>query len=547
DLSGAFLAVGNGGVVYSSPDGKLWTLESGAHGTSAVWGVASGINQVHAVGDSGKLTQLEQAAGLNDQYTSEADLLNDALKPPSGSYNVYLAGGYFRLGSPPMGLITCDAIQGGSPAQRTGGQFFSEGLDQSGNENLPNKVETDDLEDNTYWGRGGTPVFTDGVTDPYGGTDAFTLEDNSVGSKEYIQHVFSAGAGDPFSTDGDKTVEIWVEENTTPALGHVIALYDTIAAAYRMFATITAWVAGEPTVAMTTGTEAYRYNEPGTGWWKLTFSCPDVVAANSNQLLLYPAWSAAQVGKLNIYRVMVYDGPTARQSFSTDDVAALDTANDSPLGYWTGIGDMTGSELNDIWAASVGAWWGVDRDGVFRMRVLTDPTTETAALTITQHDMIRRGESSSLEKLPLREEGLPSYKTIVRYSRNFTPQHGGELALGVTASKRAEYGGLWKEYVKTDATVQTAHLLATEMVYDTAFTLLADATTEGDRLQALRGVKRDRFQFVVPLDDEFLALDLGSYVEIEHPRFGLSAGKTFIVIGVEPDAERKEITLEVWG
>ena len=95
--------------------------------------------------------------------------------------------------------------------------------------------------------------------------------------------------------------------------------------------------------------------------------------------------------------------------------------------------------------------------------------------------------------------------------------------------------------------MQTAHLLATEMLYDTAFTLLADATTEGDRLQALRGVKRDRFQFVVPLDDEFLALDLGSYVEIEHPRFGLSAGKTFIVIGVEPDAERKEITLEVWG
>lgn len=53
-------------------------------------------------------------------YTSQADM--EANAPAAGEYRAWLSGGMFRLGSSPVGQITCDAVEGATAADRTAAQ-----------------------------------------------------------------------------------------------------------------------------------------------------------------------------------------------------------------------------------------------------------------------------------------------------------------------------------------------------------------------------------------------------------------------------------------
>ena len=55
-------------------------------------------------------------------YTSQADML--ATDPGASAFRAWPAGGYFRLGSSPAGIITCDAAQGATAADRTAAQVL---------------------------------------------------------------------------------------------------------------------------------------------------------------------------------------------------------------------------------------------------------------------------------------------------------------------------------------------------------------------------------------------------------------------------------------
>jgi len=105
----------------------------------------------------------------------------------------------------------------------------------------------------------------------------------------------------------------------------------------------------------------------------------------------------------------------------------------------------------------------------------------------------------------------------------------------------------WREVVSTDTAVQTEHPLAPELLVTTLLDDSTAAGTEAARVQTLRGTERSRYEFVAQLDDETMALDLGSIVEIKHNRFGLATGKNFIVISLEPDAADGTVRIGVWG
>lgn len=61
------------------------------------------------------------ALTLGTDYSSQADM--EANQPAPGYYRCWLAGGMFRLGSSPIGQITCDAVQGTNAAARTVAQI----------------------------------------------------------------------------------------------------------------------------------------------------------------------------------------------------------------------------------------------------------------------------------------------------------------------------------------------------------------------------------------------------------------------------------------
>lgn len=226
----------------------------------------------------------------------------------------------------------------------------------------------------------------------------------------------------------------------------------------------------------------------------------------------------------------------------TTDITALDALDDSEIGLFLDRETSIASALDAI-ANTVGAWWGPRAsDGKFRLVRWLAPSG-TPALVITANDL-----AEPLTILPTTDDGrgLPSYKTTLRYAPNWTPQTSG-LAAGVTDARRAYLAAQWREVSGRTVAVQTAYLLANATIEETLYVTAADATAEATRRQTLRGVRRRRFRAVLRMDDETLALDVGDVVTLEHPRYGLSAGADFRILGVEPDHSRKRVTLNLWG
>ncbi len=106
---------------------------------------------------------------------------------------------------------------------------------------------------------------------------------------------------------------------------------------------------------------------------------------------------------------------------------------------------------------------------------------------------------------------------------------------------------MWREVSDTDASVQTKHLHAPQVTYETLLTIEANALAEATRRQALHGVDRVRYELVIPLDSGSVTLDLGDTIQLTHPRYALSGGKKFIVVSLDTDGKNERLTLTVWG
>jgi hypothetical protein len=297
---------------------------------------------------------------IPDAYASSADLLDDTLAPPPGSYKVFLdaAGSYFRLGAEPDGLITNDAVQGATSADRTTAQIFAQLLDRGG---------------------------------------------------------------------------------LTPVAG---------------------------------------------------------------------------------------------------DVTAADSANSSVIGLFADE-EMKLFEACDQVAGSVGFAWFVDAAGGFRLKPFEGPAASTD-IDLEKEDLLkppaRVGTSDP-------GRGVPIWKSTVRYAKNYTVQT--DAAPGVADARRLFLSREWREESDDDASVQTAHLLATELIEESLLAEAADAAAEATRRLALRSPRRDRFQLLVELNADTLAIDLSDTVGLTHTRVG--GTHRYLVIGVETNALLKQILWTVWG
>jgi len=220
------------------------------------------------------------------------------------------------------------------------------------------------------------------------------------------------------------------------------------------------------------------------------------------------------------------------------DFTALDTADDGECGLYV-RGTETVAECLDRLAQSVGAWWGVDALGRFRVQQLAAPS---GSPTFT----IRAEQVLGLDRVPSSDAlvAIPTTRTTLRYARNYTVQREG-VAGAVSAARKADLGREWREAVVDAPSVLTAHKLATSVVEDTCYTTQADAAAEATRRQTLRGTQRNAFQVTVPFDD-FAAVALGDVGTLTHPRFGLSGGVLVRVLGIEPHAAERTITLTCW-
>ncbi len=260
-------------------------------------------------------------------------------------------------------------------------------------------------------------------------------------------------------------------------------------------------------------------------------------------------------------RIVVDKAGIADGDIVEGDLAALNAANSSTIGIWVSE-PKTVAEVLDELAASVGAWWGFDRLGRFRVVRLAAPSG-APAIVLKRLDGITAagagdGDIIELERVASHDpgRGLPVWRVALDYLKAYTSvsfQTGG-----ASPTERAFVAREFRTATASDVSVKTQHALATTLQVTSLLTEEGDALAEAARLLALYKVKREMLRVRVRLDVALAgAVDLGAIVELRMPRFGWTDGKLFLVIGMtyqaagrrDPPGDGFAATLDLtlWG
>lgn len=243
-----------------------------------------------------------------------------------------------------------------------------------------------------------------------------------------------------------------------------------------------------------------------------------------------------------LFNAILTKGGISSGDISASDITTLDAAAPYPLGLYLGPdSETTGLEALDKICGSVGAWFGVDALGTFRTRRIEVPTG-TSVGTITTADIVR------IERIASRDNGsgIPAWKVNLDYQPIGVVQT--DLAAGVAADRKAYLGTKYRRTAASDATVKTANLTSPELTFPTQIVSASDAATEAARLLTIYKARRDFYDVTVRVDAALAAvLDLGVTVTLQHPRYGMSAGKKFLITSIRADLKGYLFGLVLWG
>ncbi len=177
-------------------------------------------------------------------------------------------------------------------------------------------------------------------------------------------------------------------------------------------------------------------------------------------------------------------------------------------------------------------WFGLDRDGLFVVRAISDPSGGLSVASINSHDVL------SITRTAPDGMDVPLWRVTARGDRNWSRNR--TLAAAAVAPARQDYISSSQD---ENASILTKHPLAGEL----AIEINNDPTGTAAAHLALHGA--DRFVWVVAVDlrPEWSAIDLGDVVTLTHYRLGLSAGKQLLVIALAVDHAGMRIIFSLWG
>ena len=177
-------------------------------------------------------------------------------------------------------------------------------------------------------------------------------------------------------------------------------------------------------------------------------------------------------------------------------------------------------------------WFGLDRDGLFVVRDVSDPASGTSVATITAHDKLQINRSTP--------DGLdvPLWRVTARGDRNWSRDR--TLAAGALAAARQDYGN---SSTASDASVLTRHPLAGEL----ALEIGNDPGVTAAAHLALHSADRFVWRVAVDLRPEWVEIDLGDVVTLQHHRLQLADGKKLLVVGVDIELASQRLAFSLWG
>lgn len=215
----------------------------------------------------------------------------------------------------------------------------------------------------------------------------------------------------------------------------------------------------------------------------------------------------------------------------------LNTANSAVVGVYIDSENFISEVIAEL-LKSIGATYCFGNDGKICVQRIEVPTG-TADLELDQNDTV------DVERIP---NALPVWRCNLGYEKNYTAQRNADLAGGVSIADRLKWGQQYRYKSNETASVQTAHPLAPVLNKDTLLVSSSAADTESARLQMLFGTARDQYRVAIPMDSTNIAAAINTSVELTLNRFGLGAGKKFLVIGYESHTPSNGLmTLTLWG
>lgn len=234
--------------------------------------------------------------------------------------------------------------------------------------------------------------------------------------------------------------------------------------------------------------------------------------------------------------VTAYGDPSNRfeaVDLDSTQLAAFDSANPQPLGVYLSSRENMLNLCNRI-AAAVGARLVMSRSGQLRLIKVELPAPGTQ-FEITPDDILL-GSMRVTDKLPV-QAGIS-----IGFCRNWTVQD--PLDTRIPNAHKDLYARDWLITTSSDGATKTNYRMDGDPEQADNFLLTeVDAAAEATRLLNL--FKTPRFVIGFDATARALQLELGQAINITYPRFGLQAGKAGMVIGLSPDWDRAQVSVEV--
>lgn len=267
------------------------------------------------------------------------------------------------------------------------------------------------------------------------------------------------------------------------------------------------------------------------GSFRLTASPEGTITASVQGRTPYSNTVAGLVQAL----ATAYGTPTERLTGGDLDaaqLAAFDAAHTQPLGIH--ISDRSNVlQCCQELAASVGAQVAMSRTGQLRLLKIALPAVGTPAV-VTPADY----EAGSLE---IAQRSTVIAGVRLGYCKNWTVQT--DIDSGIPAEHKDLYAQEWLTSTARDAAVASNYrIYADPPQADTLLLRAVDAQNEATRRLTLWKAQRTVYRFTGYAN--LLTLELGQALTLTAPRFGLDAGKTGIVIGLQSDWINRRVTVE---
>jgi hypothetical protein len=224
--------------------------------------------------------------------------------------------------------------------------------------------------------------------------------------------------------------------------------------------------------------------------------------------------------------------------------STVDSLTPYRVGFFNAGSETRVRDVIEPVAASIHGYAIATRSGQFEIGRLTAPVG--VPKTTFRSDRLLDPQSA-LRRITGPSDGIPVWRVVVKYQRNWTPQKSEEIDRSVVTDARAEYLRLdYRTITVTDDAVKTRHPLAREIEVETLIDSETDATDLANFILGLYSVRRDIYEIKVrcTCSNE---VDLTDLISVDIDRFDLSGGKLFRVIGIDEDLAQNTATLTIWG